>query len=219
VPVSQAESKRLPLDSEGQALAAHLVSLSIFLGLAEALPDEPGRPDKPWFTAMSQNLTRAGVAKEPSRRMLLQLEQLPETDVARREQESLFTENLRQMLLQMQGSPMPQSEWAPLRKTLGDELLAEVLGVSSTSLHRYATGTRDTPDAVAGLLHRVALITADLASGYNEYGMRRWFARPRQALDGRSPAEVLSQVDDADSDDARKVSELAAWLVGAGSAT
>jgi hypothetical protein len=56
---------------------------------------------------------------------------------------------------------------------------------------RYAGGDRRTPDAAAARLHAIALIVGDLAGAYNEIGVRRWFERPRTALDGRAPAHFL----------------------------
>ena len=119
---------------------------------------------------------------------------------------------------QVAESPLPESEWKPMRATLGDELLAGLLDVSPTSLRRYADGERTTPDPVAARLHALAIITSDLAGGYNDHGMRRWFVRPRPQLDGRAPADLLAGGFDPDSDDVKRVRDLAAWLVGSGSA-
>ncbi|HCB03623.1 MAG TPA: hypothetical protein DEQ43_05140 [Nocardioides bacterium] len=119
---------------------------------------------------------------------------------------------------QVADSPLPESEWKPMREALGDELLATLLDVSATSLRRYAEGERNTPDSVATRLHTLAMITSDLAGGYNEIGMRRWFQRARPQLDGRAPIDLLAGGFDPDSDDVQRVRDLAAWLVGSGSA-
>ncbi len=125
---------------------------------------------------------------------------------------------LSQVREQVAYSPLPDSEWKPMRETLGDELLAKLLDVSATSLRRYADGERTTPDPIAARLHALAMITSDLAGGYNERGMRRWFLRPRPQLDGLSPAELMAGGFDPDSETAGRVRDLAAWLVGSGSA-
>lgn len=105
-----------------------------------------------------------------------------------------------------------------MRETLGDELLAKLLDVSATSLRRYAEGERTTPDPIAARLYALAMIISDLAGGYNERGMRRWFLRPRPQLDGRSPADLMAGGFDPDSETVGRVRDLAAWLVGSGSA-
>lgn len=125
---------------------------------------------------------------------------------------------LSQVREQVADSPLPETEWKPMRDALGDELLTQLLNVSPTSLRRYADGGRVTPDPVAARLHTLAMITSDLAGGYNERGMRRWFVRPRPQLDGRAPADVLAGGFDPDSDSVGRVRELAAWLVGSGAA-
>jgi hypothetical protein len=86
---------------------------------------------------------------------------------------------------------MPQGEWPQLVATVGESLLAEVLGISASSARRYAAQERPTPQSVAMRLHFLALLVADLAGAYNEYGIRRWFTRPRSRLDGKRPADLL----------------------------
>ena len=116
-------------------------------------------------------------------------------------------------------NPLPATEWKPVRATLGDELLEELLGISNQSLRRYANTTRPTPDDVATRLHFIALVNADLSGSYNPMGVRRWWQRSRSRLDGHSPLEALGPAFDPDSDTAATVRQLAAELVGAGSAT
>ncbi len=119
-------------------------------------------------------------------------------------------------LEQSEHSPMPLGEWPSLVSTLGEELLAQLLGVSVTSVHRYAAGSRPTPQLIAGRLHVLALIVADLAGGYNEFGIRRWFTRARPQLDGASPLELLQHGWDPEGAEALQLRGLAAGLVGAG---
>lgn len=99
---------------------------------------------------------------------------------------------LRQANEALENSAVPPDEWRHLRPMLGDELVGRLAGVSEPSVRRYAAGTRSTPDEVANRLHVVALLVADLSGAYNEFGIRRWFARRRTQLGGRSPLEILT---------------------------
>ena len=94
----------------------------------------------------------------------------------------------------------------------GDAVLG---GDSPSSLRRYAAGARRAPDSVVGRLHTLALLVADLAGAYNDYGIRRWFARPRTVLEGRSPEAVLAGEWDPDGPEAARVRRLATGVVGA----
>jgi uncharacterized protein (DUF2384 family) len=115
----------------------------------------------------------------------------------------------------IEASPMPSSEWTSMRALLKDDLLERVLNVSRQSIQRYAAGDRQTPQAVADRLHAIALIASDLAGSYNEFGIRRWFERPRTQLSGKAPVAILKGDWDPDADNPRKVRELAAALSGA----
>lgn len=116
-------------------------------------------------------------------------------------------------------SPVPDRELRALLTVYDHEGLAPLLGTSVASLRRYAAGTRTVPDAVAERIHFVALVTSDLAGSYNEFGLRRWWERPRTALDGRSPRAALGTAWDPDGPEARVVAELAGALAGSGGAT
>lgn len=115
--------------------------------------------------------------------------------------------------------PYPQGEWGPARELLQDDLLSEVLDISASSLRRYATGSRETPDRVAARLHAISQITSALAGSYNEYGIRRWFERGRTQLGLRPPKELLAGDWSPDDEKPQQVIALAERLVGAGSAT
>lgn len=127
---------------------------------------------------------------------------------------------LRAVLEALDGSPYPEGEWGPARELLGDELL-EILvgGISASSLRRYASGERATPDDVAWRLHVLARILAALRGSYNEYGIRWWFERPRIHLDGATPGAVLLAAKSPDDPGVGRVTELAEALVGPGIAT
>ena len=124
--------------------------------------------------------------------------------------------DLKQLLGLVDANPQPDREWVPLRGLLGDELLGRLLGISQSSLARYAGAHRPTPDVVAARLHVLAMVCADLRAGYNEYGIRRWFVRPRPSLEGASVADVLGPVWDPDGPAAGHVRELAASVLSIG---
>jgi hypothetical protein len=91
--------------------------------------------------------------------------------------------------------------------------LAALLQVSVSSLKRYQSGDRATPDTIAARLHFLALLVGDLAGSYNEIGIRRWFHRKRTQLDGRPPAALLKAEWDPDDEGPARVRELARELV------
>ena len=74
-----------------------------------------------------------------------------------------------------------------------DERLADLLGTSGTSMQRYATRKRQTPDEVSERLHALMMIASDLSGTFNTLGVRRWFTRTRVQLGGQLPAEALGK--------------------------
>ena len=120
---------------------------------------------------------------------------------------------LRVIIAALEASPVAGHEWPAVSRVLDPEPLASLLNISVTSLRRYAAGQRDTPDEVAARLHHLALVVGDLSGAYNEVGVRRWFTRPRTALDGRTPAALLAGDWSPEDAAARKVRDLAGSLV------
>ncbi|MGN6689227.1 MAG: hypothetical protein ACTHK1_17065 [Actinomycetales bacterium] len=98
---------------------------------------------------------------------------------------------LRCVMDAVEHSPLPETEWATVSAVLGDDLLSRLLGISGTSLRRYGSGQRHTPDAVAARLHFLALVVADLEGAYNDAGIRGWFERRRPQLQGQTPRDLL----------------------------
>ena len=109
-------------------------------------------------------------------------------------------------------SPAPAHEWRALQGVLGVDLLTRLLGVSPSSARRYISGRRSTPDAVAARLHFLAFVVGDLTGAYNDIGVRRWFDRPRERLDGNTPAQALGDEWSPGHDGPRRVRELARAL-------
>jgi hypothetical protein len=99
---------------------------------------------------------------------------------------------LGQLNAALEESPAPEFEWKRLVDVLGLEQLARLLGISASSIRRYRSAARTTPDDVATRLHFVALVVGDLSGAYNDLGIRQWFERKRTQLGGRAPAELLT---------------------------
>jgi uncharacterized protein (DUF2384 family) len=127
-----------------------------------------------------------------------------------------LTSELSRLYEAIEGSPLPAAEWAPMRDLFGDEMLAKLLGISRQSIQRYSSGQRATPQEVAERLHVLALIVSDLMGSYNDFGIRRWFERPRPQLGGRSPRAVLKRGWSPDDEAVRRVRSLATALAGSG---
>ena len=89
------------------------------------------------------------------------------------------------------------------------DLLTRLLGISQSSARRYISGNRSTPDAIAARLHFLAFVVGDLGGAYNEIGVRRWFDRPRESLDGGTPAQALGSEWSPGDDGPRRVRDLA----------
>ena len=181
------------------------------------LVDE-AKPYEPTLAALhdvARRLSEAGIGVEPALRLL---EWEPTGEGASDELLRLID----QLDDSLAHSPHPEGEWPRVREVLGDELLGDVLGTSPSSLRRYGSGERETPDDVAWLLHVTARVVGDLLGSYNAYGVRRWFERPRSQLEGRAPRDLLREArTDAGTDDAavQPVLDLAASLVGGQGAT
>jgi hypothetical protein len=205
MPEIQIQSISDPLadDPAVGSAAARLITRVHYFGL---LPDLEGplELDRPLLLLAFAKLMEVGVGQNAG----LQMQHAARPDE--------YLSALDAALEQTENSPLPTKEWAPLIETIGEPLLADLVGVSLSSLKRYVSGVRATPDDVAGRVHFVALVVADLAGAYNDYGIRRWFERPRAQLDGQSPRHLLGASFDADSPDTQRLRNLAAGLVGAG---
>jgi hypothetical protein len=193
--------------SEHVRRAFELLLRAHMMGFLETR-DEPHYLTLDAVQDVARGLAGEGVGAEPALRLL---EWNPRGDAASAE----LLELIDQLTDSLDHSPHPKGEWPRVREVLGDELLGELLGTSQSSLRRYAVGDRETPDDVAWLLHTTARVISDLLGSYNEYGVRRWFERPRTQLDGQAPRDVLrrARVEAGDDDSAvQPVLDLAASL-------
>ena len=109
-------------------------------------------------------------------------------------------------------SPVSAHEWRALQDILGLDLLIRLLGISQSSARRYLSGARATPDTIAARLHFLALVVGDLAGAYNEFGVRGWFARRRERLDGKAPAQALGEAWSPEDDAPQRIRDLARSL-------
>jgi hypothetical protein len=117
------------------------------------------------------------------------------------------------MIAALEASPAPRFEWHGVARVFGAEELAPLLNASVSSLKRYQSAERDTPDPIAARLHWLALTVGDLAGSYNDIGIRRWFHRKRERLDGRAPAALLRGEWDPDDEGPTRVRQLARELI------
>ena len=185
-------------------------SASVLLGRADTMGllgdlGPISRLDAPLMAAVLQHLGKVGLMQ----RAVTQgsLTRLPNDAGS-------IAELLRDANTALEDSPLPPQEWPALRAILGDALLARLCGISEVSLRRYAAGTRSTPDPVAQRLHTLALIVSDLRGAYNDYGIRRWFQRPRAQLDGHAPEDLLPPGWTPDNPRVSQLRELAGALIG-----
>lgn len=110
-------------------------------------------------------------------------------------------------------SPAHTYEWHTLHNALGMNLLTKLLGISESSVRRYLSNSRPTPETVAARLHFLALIVGDLSGAYNYIGVKRWFNRPHKRMDGKAPAQLLADRWLPEDKDPRRVRELARSLL------
>ena len=166
---------------------------------------EPGlsRADASGIRDLANKVRRAGIGSSAAD--ILNNVEAPSTDDV--------TRLLELVIAALDASPAPQYEWKGLTRVFPPEDLAELLNVSKSSLTRYQSGERPTPDDVAARLHFLALVVGDLAGSYNDTGIRRWFQRKRTQLDGRSPAAMLRTDWDPDEEGPMRVRALARDLV------
>jgi len=147
-------------------------------------------------------MTAAGIGSN----LLAELHRLPSSDA------SQLSSLLGQINEALDQSPAPAHEWRALQGVLGMDLLTRLLGISQSSVRRYISGSRSTPDMIAAQLHFLAFVVGDLGGAYNDIGVRRWFDRPRERLDGNTPAHVLDDGWSPEGDGPRIVRELARAL-------
>ena len=154
------------------------------------------------MVGLETGLAEAGIGQA----FLAELHRLPCSDPARL---SALLEKITEALDQ---SPAPAHEWRALQDVLGLELLIRLLRISQSSARRYLSGSRATPDTIAARLHFLAFVVGDLAGAYNDIGLRRWFDRRRERLNGKTPAQALGDAWSPEDGAPQRIRELARSL-------
>jgi hypothetical protein len=194
---SRADVRRLVFEASRRAEA---------MGLME--PATAPRDEPTALRLLASRVRRAGIAAAAAERLDLSgLNNVELPDAAE------IVPLLETMIAALEASPAPKFEWAGLGRVFGQEQLAALLNLSLSSLKRYVSGERGTPDDVAARLHFLALVVGDLAGSYNDVGIRRWFQRRRTRLDGRTPAALLKGTWDPDDESPRRIRQLATELL------
>ena len=205
----QIESIEVPLLRSGRAtaLALNLVARAQTMG---SLPVRPTRRidlDRAFLEELARLLRRDGVAAVATGALARAARAEPlDTDdlvAALRARDARSGRRVSESAGRMAGGA----------QLLGDDLLARLLGISASSLRRYAAGERQTPDEAAWRLHVVARLLAALVGSYG-HGLRNPALVPAyaQVLDGASPAEVLERAAGEDDERLQRVLELAEEL-------
>jgi transcriptional regulator with XRE-family HTH domain len=200
--IVQKQSKRSPLTTPAvRRLAIEAWRRAEAMGL---VPADASQLEGGDIAQLVRRVREAGIARGPALRF-------DNVEIPSAEE---MTSLLRLVIDALEASPVARYEWPAVSRIFEPEQLASLIGISVSSLRRYLSGSRETPDDVAARLHHLALVTGDLAGAYNDVGIRRWFERKRSALAGRTPAALLSGEWNPDDDGPRKVRALAQSLVG-----
>ena len=196
----QNNSNSAPASTELARLAFEVARRAEAMGI---VPAAPPRTDAGTIRQLANEVRRAGIGASGAD--VLNNVEVPSP--------SELAEVLNMMMAALEASPVPRYEWGGVARIFAPDDLAPLLNISVSSLKRYQTGERTTPDDVAARLHFLALLVGDLAGSYNEIGIRRWFQRKRTLLDGRTPASLLKRDWDPDEEGPARVRQLARELV------
>ena len=142
---------------------------------------------------VAQRLSKRGLASDLAARL---------TAVPSRDE---LLRYLNAALIALDESPVPTAELAKLSSILGHELVVGMLDISLASLQRYQNGDREAPDAIAEKAHFLTSVIAALEGTYNEFGVRRWFERPRSVFNSRTARQLLSRRWTPSDESARRV--------------
>lgn len=80
-----------------------------------------------------------------------------------------------------------------LVKILGVAQFLQAVGISQRKLQLFKTNPYQIPSAASARMHFLWRLIACLRGSYNKKGVRRWFGRQRQQLNGRSARDILSK--------------------------
>ena len=126
--------------------------------------------------------------------------------VDRRTVSSLWTPNTRVLTITDEGFKA--------RDVIGGDVTAERLTETQIGQIRDNVVTGGYIGSLVANDASGAMVVADLAGAYNDFGIRRWFERPRSQLDGKSPRQTLGAAWTPEDAAAARVRALAAVLSG-----
>ncbi len=187
-------------DNEVRGAWARFILTAHAMGLIEDVAPAIDHPDPEGLATLGAMLAHEGIGQA-----------VPLTAGNR----SAFLDTIGRLHQALEDSPLPNRELPALLEVLGPELLTRLLSISESSVRRYAARERTPPDDIANRAHFLSGVVGDLRGAYNEFGVRRWFDRPRELLEGMAPVELLEGDWDPESDDAKRVRELSGWLTHA----
>ena len=81
-----------------------------------------------------------------------------------------------------------------------------------SSARCYLSGARATPDMIAARVHFLAFVVGDLAGAYDDFGVRGWFGRRRERLNGKTPAQALGEAWTPEDEAPQRIRDLARSL-------
>ncbi len=110
-------------------------------------------------------------------------------------------------------------EWAAIREILGDGAVSQLVGVEPVTVALLADGQLLISAGVAERLNWLHSVLSDLAGAYDDFGVRRWFDRPRAQLNHQAPIQYLGGNWSPDHPSAIRVRTLAAAVSGGGSSS
>ena len=201
----QIESVEKPFDDPVLARrTAHLIGRADAMGLLKDV-ERIDRLDGRTLKKVVKSIEKAGIgaATAPALQKLIEGSGKIEEIIG----------EINRLSLLLDESPTPEHEWPELIHLLGTDLLSELLGLSVSSIRRYGALQRRTPAEIVDRLHYVALLVGDLRAGYNEFGIRRWFVRPRTFLGDRSVLQALKKHWKPDDPVPQAIREDARWLL------
>lgn len=106
-------------------------------------------------------------------------------------------------------APIFENRRVLVEKTLTEQQQIEMLGCKA-DFSNWVGADKARSDR----LETLSMIIFALQGSYNESGIQRWFSRPRQQLNNRAPADILTGDWNPQADDVRLVRNLAQYLCG-----
>jgi uncharacterized protein (DUF2384 family) len=179
----QRSSANIPLSRAAYELIIEILFKASAMGLLEQ-PVDVFNLDYAKIKKALKQITNAGFGKVILRDMDKWEHYGPEDEE--------ILDRLKTLNQALEESPVPEKEWSIVKRYIPDDLLQQLLDIKESSLQRYSSLQRSTPDEVGRRLHTIALVIGDLSGAYNDDGIRQWFTRPRKnVFGGKAPIDLL----------------------------